>query len=173
MLQVRWTSLWHVVLVQMSTHVWVFRLNTLFVSHVFPGARNHHYFILFLLSLVLMGAWMFYGCLTCERLCVRRDGGFWPPRCHRRRLTVPCVPCAVSSDWTARCSLRYEEQGVWGVVSALVSCSPWLLAVFLLAVYHTCWSGLMLVMQLYQVTEELDAALFNVVREICSFWKLF
>uniref|UniRef100_G3PY69 Palmitoyltransferase n=1 Tax=Gasterosteus aculeatus aculeatus TaxID=481459 RepID=G3PY69_GASAC len=82
------------------------------------GARNHHYFILFLLSLVLMGAWMFYGCLT---------------------------------HWTARCSLRYEEQGVWGVVSALVSCSPWLLAVFLLAVYHTCWSGLMLVMQLYQI----------------------
>ncbi|KAL6113521.1 zdhhc13 [Pungitius sinensis] len=82
------------------------------------GARNHHYFLLFLLSLVLMGAWMFYGCLT---------------------------------HWSARCSLRYEEQGAWGVASALVSCSPWLLAVFLMAFYHTCWSGLTLVMQLYQI----------------------
>ncbi|KAK9542408.1 hypothetical protein VZT92_000273 [Zoarces viviparus] len=82
------------------------------------GARNHHYFILFLLSLMLMGAWMFYGCLTY---------------------------------WSTHCVLHYEEQGVWGVVSALVSCSPWLLCVFLLAFYHTCWSGLILLMQLYQI----------------------
>ncbi|XP_075933986.1 putative palmitoyltransferase ZDHHC13 isoform X1 [Anarhichas minor] len=82
------------------------------------GARNHHYFILFLISLMLMGAWMFYGCLTY---------------------------------WSTHCVLYYEEQGVWGVVSALVSCSPWLLCVFLLAFYHTCWSGLILLMQLYQI----------------------
>ncbi|KAM6950189.1 putative palmitoyltransferase ZDHHC13 [Lycodopsis pacificus] len=79
------------------------------------GARNHHYFILFLLSLMLMGAWMFYGCLTY---------------------------------WSTHCVLHYEEQGV---VSALISCSPWLLCVFLLAFYHTCWSGLILLMQLYQI----------------------
>uniref|UniRef100_A0A8C3B175 Palmitoyltransferase n=1 Tax=Cyclopterus lumpus TaxID=8103 RepID=A0A8C3B175_CYCLU len=82
------------------------------------GARNHHFFILFLLSLVLMGAWMFYGCLTY---------------------------------WSTHCALHYEEQGVWGVVSALVGCSPWLLSVFLLAFYHTCWSGLVLLLQLYQI----------------------
>ncbi|XP_029284597.1 putative palmitoyltransferase ZDHHC13 isoform X1 [Cottoperca gobio] len=82
------------------------------------GARNHHYFILFLLSLVLMGAWMFYGCLTY---------------------------------WSTHCVLHYEEQGLWGVVSALVTCSPWLLGVFLLAFYHTCWSGLILLLQLYQI----------------------
>ncbi|XP_064869035.1 putative palmitoyltransferase ZDHHC13 isoform X1 [Oncorhynchus nerka] len=28
------------------------------------GARNHHFFVLFLLYLCLMGAWMFYGCLV-------------------------------------------------------------------------------------------------------------
>ncbi|KAF1393181.1 hypothetical protein PFLUV_G00035800 [Perca fluviatilis] len=82
------------------------------------GARNHHYFVLFLLSLVLMGAWMFYGCLTY---------------------------------WSTHCVLHYEEQGLWGVVSALVSCSPWLLGVFFLAFYHTCWSGLILLLQLYQI----------------------
>ncbi|XP_078110001.1 putative palmitoyltransferase ZDHHC13 [Sander vitreus] len=82
------------------------------------GARNHYYFVLFLLSLVLMGAWMFYGCLTY---------------------------------WSTHCVLHYEEQGLWGVVSALVSCSSWLLAVFFLAFYHTCWSGLILLLQLYQI----------------------
>ncbi|XP_010788923.1 putative palmitoyltransferase ZDHHC13 [Notothenia coriiceps] len=82
------------------------------------GARNHHYFILFLFSLMLMGAWMFYGCLKY---------------------------------WATHCVLHYEEQGLWGVVSVLVTCSPWLLGVFLLAFYHTCWSGLMLLLQLYQI----------------------
>uniref|UniRef100_A0A7N8YPC6 Palmitoyltransferase n=1 Tax=Mastacembelus armatus TaxID=205130 RepID=A0A7N8YPC6_9TELE len=82
------------------------------------GARNHHYFVLFLLSLVLMGAWMFYGCL---------------------------MYCS------AHCVLHYEKQGLWGMLSALVSCSPWVLCIFLLAFYHTCWSGLTLLLQLYQI----------------------
>lgn len=82
------------------------------------GARNHHYFIIFLLSLTMMGSWMFYGCLVY---------------------------------WSKHCLLDYEAQGLWGVVSAMVGCSPWLLSVFLLAFYHTCWSSLTLVMQLYQI----------------------
>ncbi|XP_071345602.1 putative palmitoyltransferase ZDHHC13 isoform X1 [Trachinotus anak] len=53
--------------------------------------------------------------------------------------------------WSTHCALHYEEQGLWGVVSALVSCSPWLLSIFVLAFYHTCWSGLILLLQLYQI----------------------
>lgn len=82
------------------------------------GARNHHYFVLFLFSLMLMGAWMFYGSIVY---------------------------------WSSHCALHYEEQGLWGVVSALVSCSPWVLSMFLLAFYHTCWSSLVLLLQLYQI----------------------
>ncbi|XP_061593876.1 putative palmitoyltransferase ZDHHC13 [Cololabis saira] len=82
------------------------------------GARNHHYFILFLLSLVLMGGWMLYGCLAY---------------------------------WSAHCVLRYKEEGVWAAVSGLVSCSPWVVSVFLLALYHTCWSAVILLLQLYQI----------------------
>lgn len=48
--------------------------------------------------------------------------------------------------------MHYTEQGLWGVVSALVSCSPWLLCIFLLAFYHTCWAGSTLLLQLYQVS---------------------
>ncbi|XP_008335198.1 putative palmitoyltransferase ZDHHC13 [Cynoglossus semilaevis] len=82
------------------------------------GARNHAYFILFLFSLALMGAWMFYGCFVY---------------------------------WSTHCPLHYEEEGLWGVVSNLVSCSPWLLCIFVLSFYHTCWSSLSLVFQLYQI----------------------
>uniref|UniRef100_A0A672Y3L7 Palmitoyltransferase n=1 Tax=Sphaeramia orbicularis TaxID=375764 RepID=A0A672Y3L7_9TELE len=83
------------------------------------GARNHHFFILFLISFMLMGAWMFYGSIIY---------------------------------WSTHCEFHYADQGLWGVVSALVSCSPWVLAVFLLTFYHTCWSGLTLVVQLYQIS---------------------
>ncbi|XP_078139380.1 putative palmitoyltransferase ZDHHC13 [Centroberyx gerrardi] len=53
--------------------------------------------------------------------------------------------------WSSRCPLRYEEQGLWGVVSALVGCSPWVLSVFCLAFYHTSWSSVILLLQLYQI----------------------
>ncbi|XP_068167527.1 putative palmitoyltransferase ZDHHC13 isoform X2 [Antennarius striatus] len=53
--------------------------------------------------------------------------------------------------WSTHCLLHYEEEGLWGVVSALVGCSPWLLAILLMAFYHTCWSGLVLALQLYQI----------------------
>ncbi|KAM4593387.1 putative palmitoyltransferase ZDHHC13 [Odontesthes bonariensis] len=82
------------------------------------GARNHHYFVLFVLSFVLMGAWMLYGCLKY---------------------------------WSAHCVLHYEEQGLWGVIPALVSCSPWVLSIFLMSFYFTCLFGLTLLQQLYQI----------------------
>ncbi|CAL8351601.1 unnamed protein product [Merluccius merluccius] len=82
------------------------------------GARNHHFFVLFLAALVMMGAWMFYGCLVY---------------------------------WSKHCSLHYQEQGVWGVLMALVNCSPWVLLIFCLAFYHTTWSSMILLLQLYQI----------------------
>ncbi|XP_056134539.1 putative palmitoyltransferase ZDHHC13 [Lampris incognitus] len=83
------------------------------------GARNHHFFVLFLASLTMMEGWMFYGSVMY---------------------------------WFNHCPLHYEEQGLWGVVSALVGCSPWVLSVFCLALYHFCWSTIMLLLQLYQIT---------------------
>ncbi|XP_061620414.1 putative palmitoyltransferase ZDHHC13 [Phyllopteryx taeniolatus] len=82
------------------------------------GARNHLYFVLFLLSLLLMGVWMFYGCVMY---------------------------------WSTHCMLHYEQQGLVGVAFAVVDCSPWLLCVFLVALYHTCWSSFILLLQLYQI----------------------
>lgn len=62
------------------------------------------------------------------------------------------MPALCFSDWSTHCVMHYTEQGLWGVVSALVSCSPWLLCIFLLAFYHTCWAGSALLLQLYQVS---------------------
>uniref|UniRef100_A0A668ADK8 Palmitoyltransferase n=1 Tax=Myripristis murdjan TaxID=586833 RepID=A0A668ADK8_9TELE len=82
------------------------------------GARNHHFFVLFLMSFMMLGAWMFYGCLMY---------------------------------WSNHCPMHYMEQGLWGAASALVSCSPWVLCVFFLAFYHTSWSAMILLLQLYQI----------------------
>ncbi|XP_038127647.1 putative palmitoyltransferase ZDHHC13 isoform X1 [Cyprinodon tularosa] len=82
------------------------------------GARNHRYFVLFLLALSLLGCSMLYGCFTY---------------------------------WKSHCLLHYEDQGVWGVLSAGISCSPWVLFIFVLSFYHTCWSTLFLIGQLYQI----------------------
>ncbi|XP_077375561.1 putative palmitoyltransferase ZDHHC13 isoform X2 [Festucalex cinctus] len=82
------------------------------------GSRNHRYFVIFLLSLSLMGGWMFYGCVMY---------------------------------WSTHCMPHYEKQGFVGVAFAVVTCSPWLLCIFLLALYHTCWSSFILLLQLYQI----------------------
>ncbi|XP_034015372.1 palmitoyltransferase ZDHHC13 [Thalassophryne amazonica] len=82
------------------------------------GVRNHHFFVLFLLSFMMLGVWMLYGCLAY---------------------------------WLRHCAVNYEEQGLGGFVAALISCSPWVLSVFVLAFYHTCWSVVTLLLQLYQI----------------------
>ena len=71
----------------------------------------------------------------------------------------------VVPDWSAHCVLHYEDQGLWGALSALVSCSPWVLSVFLLSLYHICWSAVTLLLQLYQVTDWMLTGFF--FSELC------
>ncbi|XP_072770891.1 putative palmitoyltransferase ZDHHC13 isoform X1 [Nerophis lumbriciformis] len=53
--------------------------------------------------------------------------------------------------WSTRCTLHYETQGLVGVAFAVIDCSPWLLCVFVLALYHCCWSSIILLLQIYQI----------------------
>uniref|UniRef100_A0A8K9WV16 Palmitoyltransferase n=1 Tax=Oncorhynchus mykiss TaxID=8022 RepID=A0A8K9WV16_ONCMY len=62
-------------------------------------------------------------------------------------LTFSCV----LPDWSKHCPLHYQEEGVWGVISALVGCSSWVLGIFCLAFFHTAWASILLVIQLYQI----------------------
>uniref|UniRef100_A0A8B9GVY4 Palmitoyltransferase n=1 Tax=Astyanax mexicanus TaxID=7994 RepID=A0A8B9GVY4_ASTMX len=81
------------------------------------GARNHHFFVMFLITLNLLGIWMFYGSLK-----------YWMNHC-----------AAVS------------ELSLWGFVTGLVGCSPWVLYIFCLAFFHTAWASILLIHQIYQV----------------------
>ncbi|XP_077568643.1 putative palmitoyltransferase ZDHHC13 [Stigmatopora nigra] len=53
--------------------------------------------------------------------------------------------------WSTHCVPRTENQGLLGVAFAVVDCSPWLLCILLLALYHACWSSFILVLQIYQI----------------------
>lgn len=62
---------WWILLLLFQTYIWLYLWHLTAIKkfkflHHPPGARNHHYYILFLFSLLLMGIWMFYGCLMCE-----------------------------------------------------------------------------------------------------------
>ncbi|XP_014874577.1 putative palmitoyltransferase ZDHHC13 isoform X1 [Poecilia latipinna] len=104
-------------------------------------------------------------CFSCDTCVAKQDHhSVWTNTCIGARNHYYFVLLLLSlsmmggwmiygcfSYWASHCLLRHEEQGVWGVVSAVVSCSPWVLAVFVLSFYHTCWSTLFLIGQLYQI----------------------
>uniref|UniRef100_A0A8C1RS97 Palmitoyltransferase n=2 Tax=Cyprinus carpio TaxID=7962 RepID=A0A8C1RS97_CYPCA len=82
------------------------------------GARNHPYFVLFLVALSFLCMWMFYGSIMY---------------------------------WSKHCPLHYTEEGVWGAVTALTSCSPWVLYIFCFAFLNASWAFILLLVQLYQI----------------------
>uniref|UniRef100_A0A673GML1 Palmitoyltransferase n=1 Tax=Sinocyclocheilus rhinocerous TaxID=307959 RepID=A0A673GML1_9TELE len=82
------------------------------------GARNHPYFVLFLVALSFLCMWMFYGSIMY---------------------------------WSKHCPLHYTEEGVWGAVTALTGCSPWVLYIFCFAFLNASWAFILLLVQLYQI----------------------
>lgn len=82
------------------------------------GARNHPYFVLFLVALNFLCIWMFYGSIVY---------------------------------WSKHCPPHYAEEGVWGVVTALTGCSPWVLYIFCFAFLNASWASILLLVQLYQI----------------------
>uniref|UniRef100_A0A673HN81 Palmitoyltransferase n=1 Tax=Sinocyclocheilus rhinocerous TaxID=307959 RepID=A0A673HN81_9TELE len=82
------------------------------------GARNHPYFVLFLVALNFLCIWMFYGSIMY---------------------------------WSQHCPPHYTEEGVWGVVTTLTGCSPWVLYIFCFAFLNASWASILLLVQLYQI----------------------
>ncbi|XP_056383778.1 palmitoyltransferase ZDHHC13 isoform X1 [Hyla sarda] len=82
------------------------------------GAGNHHYFVLFLVALTVMGHWMIY---------------------------------ASALFWVNQCSTNLQKDGIGGFLAEIISCSPWVLYIFLLTCSLTVWATLMLILQLYQI----------------------
>ncbi|XP_018410557.1 PREDICTED: palmitoyltransferase ZDHHC13 [Nanorana parkeri] len=58
---------------------------------------------------------------------------------------------ASSIFWVSQCSTSIRKDGVWGFLSEIVTCSPWVLYIFLLVSSLTVWATLMFLMQIYQI----------------------
>lgn len=61
------------------------------------------------------------------------------------------VMCLCPADWGTHCPLHYQEAGLWSTAAQLLSCSPWVLGVGCLALFHTTWASITLLLQLHQV----------------------
>ncbi|KAM3854069.1 palmitoyltransferase ZDHHC13 isoform 3-T3 [Vipera latastei] len=53
--------------------------------------------------------------------------------------------------WSERCTTTYQKDGAWMSFTQIVSCSPWVLYVFTLIIFHTSWAVLWLILQIYQI----------------------
>ncbi len=64
-----------------------------------------------------------------------------------------CFFFFVCVDWSKHCPPHYTEEGIWGVVTALTGCSPWVLYIFCFAFLNASWASILLLVQLYQVND--------------------
>uniref|UniRef100_A0A8C6VNW4 Palmitoyltransferase n=1 Tax=Naja naja TaxID=35670 RepID=A0A8C6VNW4_NAJNA len=53
--------------------------------------------------------------------------------------------------WSEHCTTTYQKDGAWMAFTQIVSCSPWVLYVFMLIIFHTSWAALSLILQIYQI----------------------
>ncbi|XP_073668061.1 putative palmitoyltransferase ZDHHC13 isoform X3 [Paramisgurnus dabryanus] len=53
--------------------------------------------------------------------------------------------------WSKHCPLHYAEEGAWGTITTLMSCSAWVLYVFFIVFFNSAWASILLVLQLYQI----------------------
>ncbi|XP_026520534.1 palmitoyltransferase ZDHHC13 [Notechis scutatus] len=53
--------------------------------------------------------------------------------------------------WSEYCTTTYQKDGAWMAFTQIVSCSPWVLYVFMLIMFHTSWAALSLILQIYQI----------------------
>ncbi|XP_027708456.1 palmitoyltransferase ZDHHC13 [Vombatus ursinus] len=53
--------------------------------------------------------------------------------------------------WSTHCTTTYHQDGAWTYLSQIVSCSPWVLYIFMLVSFHVSWSTFLLLNQFYQI----------------------
>uniref|UniRef100_A0A7N4NMC3 Palmitoyltransferase n=1 Tax=Sarcophilus harrisii TaxID=9305 RepID=A0A7N4NMC3_SARHA len=53
--------------------------------------------------------------------------------------------------WSNHCTTTYSQDGAWTYLSQIVSCSPWVLYIFMLVSFHVSWSTFLLLNQFYQI----------------------
>ncbi|XP_062917779.1 putative palmitoyltransferase ZDHHC13 [Mobula hypostoma] len=53
--------------------------------------------------------------------------------------------------WSSHCVTSYEKNGLWILLIQIISCSPWIVWIFLLVLFHSSWVVFLLFNQLYQI----------------------
>ncbi|XP_069078012.1 palmitoyltransferase ZDHHC13 [Pleurodeles waltl] len=53
--------------------------------------------------------------------------------------------------WKRHCETSFDKDGLWIFITQIVSCSPWVLYIFIIVIFHFFWSTLMLILQFYQI----------------------
>ncbi|XP_047373374.1 palmitoyltransferase ZDHHC13 isoform X2 [Sciurus carolinensis] len=53
--------------------------------------------------------------------------------------------------WSNHCATTFKEDGLWTYLNQIVACSPWVLYIFMVAVFHFSWSTFLLINQLFQI----------------------
>ncbi|KAM6980017.1 putative palmitoyltransferase ZDHHC13 [Aplochiton taeniatus] len=87
------------------------------------GARNHHFYVLFLLSFTLMGAWMFYGCLV-----------YWSKHCP--------LQYQEQGAWGALCAMMGCSPWVLGIFCLTFFHVSWVSLTLVIQLYQIAFFGL-------------------------------
>lgn len=66
-------------------------------------------------------------------------------------LSLGCFVCL--SDWRIHCATSYTKDGFWMYITQIATCSPWMFWMFLNSVFHFMWVAVLIMCQLYQVTD--------------------
>ncbi|KAM4850130.1 palmitoyltransferase ZDHHC13 [Urocitellus parryii] len=53
--------------------------------------------------------------------------------------------------WSNHCATTFKEDGLWTYLNQIVACSPWVLYIFGVAIFHFSWSTFLLINQLFQI----------------------
>ncbi|XP_027622643.1 palmitoyltransferase ZDHHC13 isoform X2 [Tupaia chinensis] len=67
------------------------------------------------------------------------------------RYDQHCLWTGRCIDWSNHCATTFREDGLWAYLNQIVSCSPWVLYIFVLAAFHFSWSTFLLLNQLFQI----------------------
>ncbi|KAM6274712.1 palmitoyltransferase ZDHHC13 isoform 1-T1 [Porphyrio hochstetteri] len=104
-------------------------------------------------------------CLACDSCVARYDQhSLWIGQCigignHRYYLLFlsfltmsgVCLLYGTLLYWSNHCATSYYQDGAWTYFTQITYCSPWVSYIFAITCFHTVWSSLWLMVQLYQI----------------------
>uniref|UniRef100_A0A4W3K8R1 Palmitoyltransferase n=1 Tax=Callorhinchus milii TaxID=7868 RepID=A0A4W3K8R1_CALMI len=125
----------------------------------------YYYYILFCTMCLIQKPLRSKHCVICDCCVARFDHhSIWVGCCvgagnHRYFVsfllflftTIIWMTYGHMTYWSTHCATTYQQNGLWTLMTEIVSCSAWLVWIFLLVLFHASWVIFMLINQLYQI----------------------